>query len=214
MNTPNSNDEGDTPPGNERSTKDGPFFWASIQALRAIREHFGTQASSAIAVYVALCSIASIKRKQTFECEIKQIAGHAGLRYRSCGEFIRELEAAKVISIRRNGGPKSRTAGAPSTYTLLTFRTWARNAYPPKQALPTGVGTGSVSKFADSIEENTNIIIGEANSLSPIKSVVEIQREKEGGPGRVGFALGAQPTPKGPPPIKNKDKQSTEDNQW
>jgi hypothetical protein len=183
-----------------------------MEALRTIREHSGTQASSAIAVYMALCVIASIRRKQTFQCEIKQIAGHAGLRYRSCFDYLGGLEAAKVISIQRNSGPKSKTAGAASTYTLLSLRTYARNAYPPMQGLPTGVCTGSASRNADSIEEILNNK-GVAVSHTPVEElVVEIQG-KEGTPEGAGFALGAQPAGS-VPPSKNQKRKEPESNQW
>src|SRR5438552_13567218 len=142
----------------ERSTKtDSPFCWASLAALRNIRDRFGTQASPSLSVYLALCSMAAIQRKQTFTCTISQVAGHAGLRYRKCHQVILELERAGLIGIKRNGGAKSRTAGAANTYTLLTQ---SRTSGEPRHVVPATsapnaghLGTFGMSKSADSIKE-------------------------------------------------------------
>jgi len=110
---------------NERSTpgESGPFCWQSIFILRHLRElgacGNGVSTAALRSVYLALTEIAADKRNPKYSVSITEIAGYAGLGYRtvwSALEILREAGFLVIESNTLNGG-KVRTS---HTYTLVS----------------------------------------------------------------------------------------------
>lgn len=100
-----------------RSTKDGPFAWFDKRALTTICEKC-EESATAIAVYVALCSIASDRRQETFQVSQAKIAAMTKLSVKTVWSRLRDLEMAGVIqSIRTPNGNLRETC----LYRLLSM---------------------------------------------------------------------------------------------
>jgi len=103
-----------------RNIKDGPFCWQTKQVLRFIRDCFDTSNSvaSALAVYLSLTERASDEQSEQFDCMIRDIAGRAGVSYKTAANVLRRFGVLGLIAIQPNK-IKGTQENAPSTYTLL-----------------------------------------------------------------------------------------------
>ena len=103
-----------------RSTRDGPFAWVSKAAMRRIQDRFAESDRVPVAnsVYLALALIASDMQTENFTVKISLIASRAGVSYKTALGYLRELETAGVVGIRRSKVEGTKL-DAPSTYILL-----------------------------------------------------------------------------------------------
>jgi len=102
-----------------RQIGDGPWAWATKDALRHINETFADSGLlvSARSVYLALCEVASDKQAETFQISVAAICARSGVGDRWARKLLHHLRQAGVVAIREN-----KAAGGlnlPSTYTLL-----------------------------------------------------------------------------------------------
>ena len=100
----------------------GPFCWQSVFVVRHLRE-VGESAqsisvSSILGVYLALTELATDNHEATFRVTVSEIAGRAGLGYRTTGTALRLIEEAGMLHVRNNflGDGAIKTS---NTYTLL-----------------------------------------------------------------------------------------------
>ena len=113
--------------GAQRSPGDGPFCWQTKAALRLIRDYFDAtgNVSTALAVYVALCEIASDEQSAVFDTTTGHIAKYAGLSARTAGPIVTSLAALGLVNIKENTVPgfiPGSRIKAPSTYQVLSLR--------------------------------------------------------------------------------------------
>ena len=103
-----------------RDIRDGPFAWFSKAVFRRILDRFAesNRVPVAVSVYVALCVLASDLQLEEFTVNIALIASKAGVSYKTALVYLRELEAAGLVGIKRSTVPGTKL-DAPSTYTLL-----------------------------------------------------------------------------------------------
>lgn len=114
----NGQHDGTTRPA--RDIHDGPFAWFSKAVFRRILDRFteSDRVPVAVSVYIALCVLASDLQREEFTAKIAEIASRAGVSYKTAHIYLRELEAAGLVGIKRSTVPGTKL-DAPSTYTLL-----------------------------------------------------------------------------------------------
>ena len=112
---------------NTRTTKDGPFCWASKEARHRIRHRFSQSNSvcSALGIYAALCELASDACAESFVAELPLIANVAGVGKRTAQTILPELVALGVLAIKKRNFPGT-NMDAPSIYTLLSVLRFPR----------------------------------------------------------------------------------------
>lgn len=98
-----------------REIKDGPFCWASKDALNLIRNSC-EQCGSALLVYQALYECASNAGQEEFDTTHVYLAGLCGLTEKTVRVRLRELEDIGLVNIQPN---ESNGFRRPSTFTLL-----------------------------------------------------------------------------------------------
>lgn len=104
-----------------RDIHDSPFAWFSKAVYRRILDRFteSDRVPVAVSVYVALCVLASDLQREEFTVKIAQIASYAGVSYKTAHLYLRELETAGLVGIKRSTVPGTKL-DAPSTYMLLS----------------------------------------------------------------------------------------------
>jgi hypothetical protein len=137
--------------GSPRS--ESPYCWQSRKALEKIGKTFGTQATNAYAVYLALTRLSSEHQNALcIEAKIEVIASLAGLRYRKTQEILGILSDEKIIETR-NPNPSGKRPNKPCTYRFVEFKRYAPSADQGKHSVPTEVCTGSDASCAVSPKE-------------------------------------------------------------
>ncbi len=107
--------------GTKRETTDGPWMWANKAALKKIRDSCDEDWKARLAVYLALCEIASDERtKGEFKAPMDRIAAKCGYSRRAVFDKLNELEALQLISICRSA--TSENYRVPSSYVILPFK--------------------------------------------------------------------------------------------
>jgi hypothetical protein len=104
------------PSGVQRSRKDGPWAWYNKAAFNKIIDDLD-DTTALIAVYSALCLIASDERSDDFRASHAKIAGKCGLSRQWTMKKLDELEFIGLIKINRS--ETSAKCKQPSAYTLL-----------------------------------------------------------------------------------------------
>ncbi len=165
-------------PATPRSAKDGPWAWASKEALRRICEHFAesNKVPSARSVYLAFCELASNEAAETFQVKVATVARFAGVSVRTVSDVLPELELIQVLAIDRKTIPGSKM-DAPSVYTLLSvgnsFAPLGNNCIP----LCNGPEQTSVAENLKNSEKNNTEEQGEEPiSPSPAAKGVRIHQ--------------------------------------
>ena len=97
-----------------------PWCWQEKATLRRIRDVFGSTATSAVAVYVALTEIASDAQSESFTRSIGEIAARARVSYRTASAILNGFEALKLLDVKRNTIEGTKLQ-APNTYTLGNY---------------------------------------------------------------------------------------------
>jgi hypothetical protein len=105
-----------TPKSGERSAKDGPWCWANKSALEKIRTRCEDPRST-LAVYLALCEIASDEQSNNFMASMDRIAAKACLSRRTVFDRLNDLERIGLVEIFRS--KTSQNFRIPSAYVLL-----------------------------------------------------------------------------------------------
>jgi hypothetical protein len=100
----------------QRSTRDGPWFWITKAAVEKIREDC-EDTRSTLGIYVALCEIASDERSESFIASMDKIAAKSCLTRRTVIDRLKDLERIGVIRIYRSA--TTANFRVPSQYTLL-----------------------------------------------------------------------------------------------
>lgn len=102
-----------------RHIDDSPFCWESKVALRKLREGLDSTnaVASGIAVYTALCEIASDEQAQVFTTTQAFIALRCGLAVRTVRSRLKDLEDLGLLLVHVPA------LKAPARYTLLTTGT-------------------------------------------------------------------------------------------
>jgi hypothetical protein len=103
-----------------RSMSDGPWCWVSKSALRKIREAFddSTYLDQALAVYLALCELASDHQSESFQVRKRTIQERSGVSLRRVGEILPRLKQVGVLGWIQNQIAGSKEL-SPNTYTML-----------------------------------------------------------------------------------------------
>ena len=104
------------PQSGERNSKDGPWMWANKSALEKIRTRC-EDAKSTLAVYFALCEIASDEQSNDFMAAMLKIAGKSCLSTRTVFDHLNDLERIGLVEIHRS--KTSQNYRIPSAYVLL-----------------------------------------------------------------------------------------------
>jgi len=117
-----------TPPPESRPierdmTRDKPWAWFQKAALNKIRSQCD-DAKSAIAVYLALCEIASDEQSNNFRASMDKIAAKCCLSRRTVFSKLNELEFNGLVEIHRSA--TNENFKMPSAYILLRCETNAR----------------------------------------------------------------------------------------
>ena len=110
------NDERDEQSFTERSPKDGAWCWANKSALEKIRTQCEDPRST-LAVYFALCEIASDEQSGYFTASMNRIASKCCLSRRTVFDRLNDLERLYLIRITRSA--TSENYRIPSSYLLL-----------------------------------------------------------------------------------------------
>ncbi len=136
------------------------WCWMDKRALRKIREAFDRDnaISSALAVYLALCEIASNKESEVFQTTHSYIAQNSGVSIKTVQRRLKILEEIELIRVST---PNLR---APSNYTLLAVTSPSPNAKPMSPIVPSPANTGDVTDIRRNSEQ--------INELAPKKQAV------------------------------------------
>ena len=106
------------------------WAWFEKDALRAIRTSSDEyNPATVIAVYVALCELASDAEGPTFTTSRHEIANHAGTSKRTVCDCLRILKTLGLLRWTQNHADEGKEL-LPSTYTLLIHTPRAGNASP------------------------------------------------------------------------------------
>jgi len=129
-----------------RAIADGPWCWQSKAARRRIREAFDAtrNVTSALAVYDALCEIASDHQAETFAAAHAWIANKSGV---SVSLIQRHLKVLAELQLVRISTP---TLRAPSTYSLLAFGSDDRTPGNGYAAFGLGQKTSEIPRYEES----------------------------------------------------------------
>ena len=141
-----------------RSIRDGPFAWASKDALRMIHEAFSETNSlpSATSVYTALFTLASDRQRERFTVNKALLAFRAGVSTRTAATILKRFEELSLIRIERQLSATGTPEG-PNTYTLLRVR----NGCSP-------VGNEQKQRFvSDKVEESKKIYERDEEEINP-----------------------------------------------
>lgn len=105
----------------ERTIDDGPWCWASKDALRKIVDGCGDRPDQAsiMATYLALCWEASNQESGRVTAPKRKLGAMAGIQYRKAGDALQFLRKIGVIDIQANYLPDSKDQEA-NTYILLS----------------------------------------------------------------------------------------------
>jgi CRP-like cAMP-binding protein len=106
----------------ERDTHDGHWAWFNLDACDKIRTRC-EDAKSTLAVYLALCEIASDKRSNDFMVSMDGIASKCCLSRRTVFTRLNDLESIGLLEIARS--KTSENFRIPSAYKLLRCETAA-----------------------------------------------------------------------------------------
>jgi biotin operon repressor len=106
----------------ERTMKDGAWFWANKSALNKIRSRC-EDAKSALAVYLALCEIASDEQSESFMVSMDRISAKCGLSRPTVFFRLNDLEYIGLVEIQRSR--TNQNYRIPNAYTLLKAETTA-----------------------------------------------------------------------------------------
>jgi hypothetical protein len=104
----------------ERDTKDGPWAWANKSALEKIRTRCEDPRST-LAVYLALCEIASDEHSNNFRCSMNKVGAKCCLSRRTVFDRLNDLEFIGLVEIHRSLTNKNNRL--PSAYILLRCET-------------------------------------------------------------------------------------------
>ena len=102
--------------------KDGPWMWANKAALEKIRLRC-EDAKSSLAVYLALCEVASDEQSDNFRVSMDRIGSKCGLSRRTVFDRLNDLEFIGLVDIERS--KTSANFRMPSSYVLLRCETVA-----------------------------------------------------------------------------------------
>ncbi len=147
-----------------RTIKDGPFCWATKDALRTIHDGFAETSNlpSANSVYLALCMVASDQQSESFQMNKALIAFKAGVCVRTASTILTRFEQMHLLSIERRGiaGTKMKAA---SRYTLLSVGT---NSTPIGNGCPSIGNSVLHVSVAEKVEESEKNLVEEEKKES------------------------------------------------
>ncbi len=109
----------------ERTMKDGAWAWVNKAALEKIRTRC-EDAKSALAVYLALCEIASDEQSNDFMVSMDKIGGKCCLSRRTVFDRLNDLEFIGLVEIARS--KTNQNFRIPSAYTLLRCESIAQRS--------------------------------------------------------------------------------------
>ncbi len=105
----------------ERPREEGPYAWFAKAAVRRIAAGDGlSTVPTRLAVYVALCTLASDHSSATFQASMASIASRAGLTPRATRDAVAELENIGLVAVVR--ADKHDKLKLPSHYTILSVK--------------------------------------------------------------------------------------------
>jgi hypothetical protein len=163
------------PPGiRPISTKEAqPYLWIEKPSVRRIREAFEhtTFLDQALAVYLALCELASDRESPTFTESKRNISARSGVKERRAAEILNRFKAIGLLSWTQNTISGTKELG-PNTYSLLGGK---KGEKPPPRTQCTTYGKNRKRENCRDIEEQ------EKNSLkNPLEGSLPKERQSLG----------------------------------